>query len=124
MIKIINIKNSICFLMIKSINITKIIIFVIIFFIMIKSINIKNNIICVIFIFVIIKSLGASTPNSKLSLDACTSKPKLGLDVSMRNPKVGMDNLGHPTTPTSKLGWKLPHPTPSWGWTRACPDQS
>ena len=103
MIKCINIKNSIIvfiFLMIKSINITKIIICVIIFFIffiffMIKSINIKNNIICVIiiFIFILIKSLGASTPN----------------------PKVGVDNLGHPAMPTSKLGWTRPRPTPSWG---------
>jgi hypothetical protein len=48
MIKCINIKNNIfifIFLMIKSINIIKSIICVIIFFIMIKSINIKNSII-------------------------------------------------------------------------------
>ena len=122
MIKCINIKNSIIvfiFLMIKSINITKIIIYVIIFFIfiMIKSINIKNNIICVIiiFIFIIIKSLGASTPNPKLSLDASTRNPKVGVEASTRNPKVGVDNLGHPAMPTSKLGWTRPRPTPSWG---------
>jgi hypothetical protein len=110
MIKCINIKNSIIvfiFLMIKSINITKIIICVIIFFIfiMIKSINIKNNITCVIiiFIFIIIKSLGASTPNPKLSLDAST-----------RNSKVGADNLGHPAMPTSKLGKRV-HAQPQVG---------
>jgi hypothetical protein len=39
--------------MIKSINIKNSIIFVIIIFIMIKSINIKNSIICVIIIFFI-----------------------------------------------------------------------
>ena len=86
---------------------------------MIKSINIKNSIICVIiiFIFIIIKSL-----------DASTSNPNLGLDASTRNPKVGVEaptpKLGHPATPTPKLGWTHPRPTPSWGWTRARLDPS
>jgi len=86
MIKCINIKNNIfifIFLMIKSINIIKSIICVIIFFIMIKSINIKNSIICVIIIFIviIIKSLDVSTPKPKLGLDASTRNPKFTLDI-------------------------------------------
>jgi len=76
--------------MIKSINIKNSIVFVIFIFIMImiKSINIKNNIICVIIIFIIIKSL-----------DAFTSNLKLGLNTAMPNPKLGRGRF-HAQTPS------------------------
>ena len=116
MIKSINIKNCVIifiFLMIKSINITKSIICVIIvffIFIMIISIIIKNSIICVviIFIFIIIKSLGAFMPNPELGLDASasTSKPKLAW-----------------TRPCATLSWAWtrPLPHPRWAWKRPRP---
>jgi len=101
------------FYLIKRINIKNSIIFVIllIIFIMIKSINIKNSISCVIiiFIFIIIKSLEASTPNSKLVLEA--SRPTLQAGRGRVQTHLGVWAL---TPPDSRL-------TPSWVWTRSRP---